>query len=70
MNELTHSYTSPRTGRTYEAVLDHRGFSRWDIFRIDGETRTWVQFALTEGEIASTIKFLEVPGPHLGSRFD
>jgi hypothetical protein len=55
---------------TYEAVLDHRGYTRWEIFLVEGETRTGVQFALTKDGIAAAVNFLEAPGPYIGSRFD
>jgi len=74
MNELTPTppltYVSPLTGMTYEAVLDHRGYTRWEIFLVEGETRTGVQFALTKDGIAAAVNFLEAPGPYIGSRFD
>lgn len=45
------TYTSPRTGLVYEAVLDTVPYTRYQI-SLDGK---WVQFALTEGDIAGSV---------------
>jgi hypothetical protein len=57
-NEIT--YTSPRSGLTYEAKLNTKGYTRYDI-TLDGR---WVQFSLSEEGIAKSVAHAE--GVHDG----
>jgi hypothetical protein len=57
-NEIT--YTSPRSGLTYEAKLNTKGYTRYDI-TLDGR---WVQFSLSEEGIAESVAHAE--GVHDG----
>ncbi len=57
-NEIT--YTSPRSGLTYEAKLNTQGYTRYDI-TLDGR---WVQFSLSEEGIAKSVAHAE--GVHDG----
>ena len=52
-NEIT--YVSPRSGLTYEATLNTKGYTRYDI-TLDGR---WVQFALTEDRIEKSVAHYE-----------
>jgi hypothetical protein len=66
-NEEMTQYTSPASGVTYTvAHTDSYGWERWEILK-DGRM---VQFALTEAQVADTVRHLEQPGPDLGSRWD
>jgi hypothetical protein len=57
-NEIT--YVSPRSGLTYEAKLNTKGYTRYDI-TLDGR---WVQFSLSEEGIAKSVAHAE--GVHDG----
>jgi len=60
------TYTSP-SGNCYEVqYTDRSGFDEWDIFH----NGAWVQFALSEENIANSVAHYESPGPDCGSRFD
>lgn len=49
------TYTSPRTGLVYEATLNTKGYTRYDI-TLNGK---WVQFALSEASIAGSVAHAE-----------
>jgi hypothetical protein len=62
----TTTYTSP-LGNRYEVQYTNRsGFDEWDIFH----NGAWVQFALSEENIANSVAHYEWPGIDRGSRFD
>ena len=62
----TTTYTSP-SGNLYEIKYkNNSGFDEWDIFH----NGIWVQFALSEENIANSVAHYESPGPDLGSPYD
>ena len=60
-------YLSPRTGFLYEAKLNTKGYTRYDI-TLDGK---WVQFSLSEEGIAKSVANAEgITDGVYSSRFD
>ena len=49
------TFTSAKTGNTYEVTFNDEIYARYDI-TLDGK---WVQFALTEGDVAGSVAHFE-----------
>jgi hypothetical protein len=60
------TYTSPSGNRYEVQYKNNSGFDEWDIFH----NGAWVQFALSEENIANSVAHYEYPGPDLGSAYD